>query len=107
MTGRHQPRRDYASGQCLAMLRRGGVGVGRQGEGDRQRWVSRRTAGRATTENMETKAKGDGKRRERENTVKKRQQRSSLLIYGWALVTNLLISTTLRLKLDQLLFKQT
>ena len=78
-----------------------------RGWGDRQRWVSRRTAGRATTKNMETKAKGDGKRRERENIVKKRQQCSFLLIYGWVLFTNLLISTTLRIKLDQLLFKQT
>lgn len=62
MIGRRQPRRDYASGQCLAMLRR-------EGRSDRQRWEGR--TGRATTKNMKTKAKGDGKRRKRENIVKK------------------------------------
>lgn len=38
--------------------------------------------GRATTKNMKTKAKGDGKRRKRENIVKNWQQCSFLLIYG-------------------------
>jgi hypothetical protein len=37
----------------------------------------------------ETKAKGDGKRRKRENIVKKWQQCIFLLIYGWVLLTNL------------------
>lgn len=42
LIGRHQPRRDYASGQCLAMLRRDEV-TGATGRGDEGR------TGRATT----------------------------------------------------------
>lgn len=64
LLGRRQPGRDYASGQCLAMLRRAGrwqVWQAREGRTDRK----------SHNQKHETKAKGDGKRRKRENIVKK------------------------------------
>ena len=90
MTGRRQPRRDYASGQCLAMLRRGGDGEEGQAEGGEQEEPQPKHG---------TNAKGDGKRREREKSVRTRQQRARLLMYGWVSSSDLLISTTLRTQL--------
>ena len=46
---------------------------------------------------MKTKAKGDGKRRKRENTVKKWQQCSFISPYLWLSFNNK-VSTTLRIK---------
>lgn len=68
LIGHHQPRRDYASGQCLAMLRRGGGGGG---GGGGQAGGGREDGRKSHNQNVKTKAKGDGKRRERENIVKK------------------------------------
>lgn len=51
-----------------------------EGWSDGQRWEGMDR--KSHNQNMKTKAKGDGKRRKRENIVKNWQQCSFLLIYG-------------------------